>query len=119
MKNTKNKTPNKILWWAPRVLIVLMAIFVSIFAIHAVDDNYEFPFLILATMMHAVPTALVLMAGAIAWRKEESGGPLFIFLGLLYIILGWGSKPLIGFITISGPLFLIGTLFLLNEKLKE
>jgi hypothetical protein len=112
-----NGSQNKILYWTPRVLLVLFAIFISTFAIDAIDAKYGFPEIILAASMHSIPTVLVALAGLVAWRKERNGGIVFIALGFLYSVMAWGTKPFIAHIFISGPLFLIGILFLLNKFL--
>jgi hypothetical protein len=55
----------------------------------------------------------------ISWRREWIGGIVFILLALLYIISIWGRFPLITYIGISGPLGLIGVLFLLNWRYRN
>lgn len=56
----------------------------------------------------------VLVALAIAWRWEWAGGILFIGLGAEYLVMAWGRFDWPAFLAISGPLFLVGCLFLAN-----
>jgi hypothetical protein len=51
---------------------------------------------------------------ALAWRWEWVGAVLFTALGVLYIVMFWGPDRWLAYLMISGPLFLIGVLFLLN-----
>jgi hypothetical protein len=104
---------NRLLLWAPRVLAILFAAFISIFALDVFGEGYSFWETIVALVMHLVPTAVVLVALAIAWRWQRVGGLLFIALGLLYILI-FREGDWIAYLLISGPLFLTGALFLLS-----
>lgn len=109
-----NEKIKKVLFWAPRVLGVLFAIFISLFALDVFMEGYGFWETIIALLMHLIPTAIFLLVLVVAWRWEMIGGFLFIALGLLYIALFWSPDRLPGYLIISGPLFLVGFLFLLD-----
>ena len=47
-------------------------------------------------------------------RQLEGGGVLFTALALLYLVLFWGRFHWSAYAMISGPLCLVGVLFLLN-----
>jgi hypothetical protein len=55
----------------------------------------------------------------VAWRWEWIGSVLFIALALFYLIWGWGRVHWTAFLGISGPLTMIGILFLLNWIYRE
>jgi len=109
-----NQTVEKILFWSPRVLGILVAIFVSIFALDVFGEGYSFWETIAALAMHLIPTLVILIVLGIAWRWEWTGGFLFVALGVLYITLFWEPSNLPAYLIISGPLFLVGILFLLD-----
>lgn len=109
-----NEKIKKVLFWAPRVLGVLFAIFISLFALDVFMEGYGFWEMIIALLMHLIPTAIFLLVLVVAWRWEMIGGFLFIALGVLYIALFWSPDRLPGYLIISGPLFLVGFLFLLD-----
>lgn len=109
-----NEKIKKVLFWAPRVLGVLFAIFISLFALDVFMEGYGFWETIIALLMHLIPTAIFLLVLVVAWRWEMIGGFLFIALGVLYIALFWSPDRLPGYLIISGPLFLVGFLFLLD-----
>jgi hypothetical protein len=109
-----NKTVERILFWSPRVLGILIVIFTSLFALDVFGEGYSFWETIGALAMHLIPTLVILIVLGIAWRWEWTGGFLFVALGVLYITLFWEPSNLPAYLLISGPLFLAGFLFLLD-----
>ena len=104
----------RLLFWAPRVLCILFAVFVSLFALDVFGEGYGFWGTMLALLMHLIPTGVILIVLAISWRWEWVGGILFIALGVLYLVMSWGRFHWSAYLAISGPLFLVGVLFLIN-----
>ncbi len=104
----------RLLFWTPRVLCILFAGFVSLFALDVFGEGYGFWETILALLIHLVPTYVILILLAIAWRWEWVGAILFGVLGVWYILMTRGRVPWTAYLAMSGPLFLIGVLFLLN-----
>ncbi len=109
-----NKAIKRTLYWTPRVLCVLFAGFVSLFALDVFGEGYGIRDTIVALLIHFVPTYLVVIATVISWRYELVGALLFFGLGGCYIVMVWGKFPWMTYAIISGPLFLVGVLFLLN-----
>jgi len=108
-----NERTKQILFWAPRVLGILFAAFISIFAFDVFDAGYSFWETILALLIHLIPTGIVLLILALSWRWELIGGILFPVLGILYLI-AFEEQHWSAYLLIAGPLFLIGALFLLD-----
>ena len=108
------KPMKRIVFWMPRVLCVLFAVFISLFALDVFGEGYGFWETIVALLMHLIPTGIILIALAIAWRWEWIGAILFVALGAWYVIMAWGEFDWIAYLLISGPLFLLGALFLVN-----
>ncbi|KPK55770.1 MAG: hypothetical protein AMS21_13290 [Gemmatimonas sp. SG8_38_2] len=104
----------RVLFWAPRVLCILFAAFLSLFALDVFGEGYGFWGTILALLIHLVPVYLVIIVLVIAWRWEWVGAILFFALGVLYIVWTRGRFPLAAYLSITGPLFLVGALFQLN-----
>ena len=97
------------LFWSPRVLCIVFTIFLSIFALDVFSEDYGLGETILGLLMHLIPTIIIVFMLVIAWRREGIGAILFIVLPLLFLIMSrWESW------IISGPLLLIGILFLFN-----
>lgn len=106
-----NTTARKFLFWTPRVLCMLFAAFISIFALDVFGEGRSFWGTLVALAMHLIPTALVLVGLAVAWRWEWVGGALFFALGAAYIATAWGRFPLSVYFAIAGPCFLLSALF--------
>ena len=103
-----------LLHWAPRVLCLCFAVFLSIFALDVFGEGYGFWKTILALFVHLIPTWMVLAALAVSWRWPWAGAFLYAGLGGFYIFSTWGRFPLLTYLLIAGPAFLIGVLFLLD-----
>jgi len=109
-----NITTKRWLFWSPRILGILFALFISMFALDVFGEGYGFPEVIVAFVMHMVPTALVVVALALAWRWEWIGTALFAGLGIFYQVMMRRDLDLIVVLLIPGPLFLLALLFWLN-----
>ena len=109
------KTPMKrFLFWTPRILCLLFAGLISLFALDVFEGNHGFWNTTLALLMHLIPTGLLLIILAVSWRWEWVGGLLFPALGAFYLIAFGGKFHWSVYVIISGSLFLLGVLFLLN-----
>jgi len=104
----------RLLFWTPRILCILFAVFVSLFALDVFGEGYGFWGTMLALLMHLIPTGVILIVLAISWRWEWVGGILFIALGVLYMVMFRERAHWSAYLVISGPLFLVGVLFLIN-----
>jgi hypothetical protein len=104
---------------APRILGILMAIFISLFAFDVFGEGSSFWEALGALFVHLVPTYLVIIALVLAWRCEWMGAVVFIGLGIFYVVWSWGRFPLVVYFGISGPLVVIGVLFLLSWLFRE
>ena len=108
------RSAKQILFWSPRILGILIAVFVSLFALDVFGEGYSSWETIGALAMHLLPTLVILVVLGIAWRWEWTGGFLFVALGVLYITLFWEPSNLPAYLVILGPLILTGILFLLD-----
>lgn len=114
------KTNKRVLFWAPRILCILFALFTSIFSLDVFGEGYGLWKTIGAFVIHLIgTTGIVVVVLILAWRWEWIGTVLFIGLGIFYLIWTWGRFPLIVYVTISGPLFLVGLLFAVNWRYKS
>jgi DNA-binding CsgD family transcriptional regulator len=106
-----NINAKRVLFWTPRVLCILFAAFLSMFALDVFSEAYSFGETIIALLIHLIPTLIVVIVLAITWRRDWVGTILFTVLAFFYVV--W-SKRFDWALVISGPLLLIGILFLLN-----
>lgn len=109
-----NRPGERLLYWAPRALGIAFALFISIFALDVFGENFPLAKLLIALAVHLIPTGIIFLVLALAWKREWLGFVGFVALGLLYM---WTTRlrfPAIAYFIISGSAFLIGLLFLAN-----
>jgi hypothetical protein len=105
----------RLLYWSPRVLTILFAIFLSLFALDVFNEGYGFWKTVLALAIHLVPTFIVLAVLLLAWRWEWIGAVLFAAAAALYTAqvrprhFSWAVIS-----AIALPLLVIAALFLIN-----
>ncbi len=102
----------RLLFWSPRVLSILFVLFISLFALDVFNEGHGFWQTLLALLIHLIPTVLVIIAVVISWHREWIGAVLFTGGGLWYLLANLRHFSWI--LTISGPMLLIGILFLLS-----
>ena len=115
-RSGKRKLAHQLLYWAPRALCIVIAVFISMFALDVFGEGKGFWETTLALLIHLIPTYFVLILLAVSWRWEWIGGIFFILLGIFYVVWAW-NKPFghwSTFLMIAGPPVLAGVLFLLN-----
>lgn len=124
----KKKNVNKFIYWAPRILSILFILFLMMFSLDIFDMKLNFWGTLLGLFMHNIPAFILIAVLVIAWKHELVGAIAFAVAGLLYIlrttitiinsgmprwiILSWS-------LTIAGPAFLVGILFLINWLKKK
>ena len=113
----------RLLFWAPRILGILFALFVSIFALDVFGEGYGFWGTVVAFLIHLIPVYVLLIALAVGWRWEWAGALLFAGFSVWYLVTSWSSAPLVANLMSSWPIALpslvVGLLFLLNWLIKH
>ena len=111
-----NKHVKQLLFWTPRVVCILFAAFLSLFALDVFSEETGFWEELLALLIHLVPVYMVVFVLVVAWKREWIGAILFPALAVLYVVLSGGRQHWSAYAAISGSLIVIGVLFLLNWK---
>jgi hypothetical protein len=107
------RTSQMLLLWGPRISGLFLAGFLALFALDAFNQG-SFVAALPAFGIHLVPSLLVLMVVAVAWKFEWIGAIAFIGLAVLYAMMVRGRLDWI--VAISGPLVLVGVLFLVSWR---
>ncbi len=111
------KSARGVLFWAPRILTILFALFLSIFAFDVFAETKGFLETLTALVLHLVPTFLVVVLLVFAWRWELIGVIAFAGLAVAYVVVIWGRGfPWVTYVMISGVLLLISVLFFLSWR---
>lgn len=103
------------LTWFPRVLAIVFALFISVFALDSFDGHASFLEKLGHLLVHLIPTALVVGAMIVAWRYRIIGGLVFIMLGMAFTIHFGTWKETELFLMFSVPLFVAGLCFIFSR----
>lgn len=113
------ETSARALFWAPRALCLLFALFLVVFALDAFQPGVPLGAALVGFAMHLLPTVVLLLLLALAWRHELVGTIVFAGLGAFYVVATWGRFHWSAYVVIAGSLFLIGGLFLADWLAKR
>ena len=106
------KRSDAVLLWAPRVVGIVVCLFLSMFALDAFSAGKPALEAVRDFIVHVLPMVVLLGVVALSWRWEWVGGFVFTGLALAYAYV---ARRHLGWIAlISGPLLLVGVLFLLS-----
>lgn len=122
-RSTERGPARQLLYWTPRALGIAFVVFISLFAMDALNEGEGFWGKGLSLLLHLIPTLLLILVLALSWRREWVGGILFTGLAVLYVVWAW-NQPFARWSTlllIAGPPALTGVLFLLNwyDRVKQ
>jgi hypothetical protein len=114
----------RFIFWAPRILSILFILFLALFSLDVFDGNYGFWGTLLALLIHNIPSIVLAVIVAIAWKHELVGVIAFALAGLVYVCLilhnilrDLSNVFMLGWIvTISGPAFLVAILYYIGWK---
>jgi hypothetical protein len=101
-----------LLFWSPRVLGLLFAGFLGVFALDVFNEGYGFWSTILALLIHLIPAEIVVVAILVSWRWDWVGAALLATGGAYYALTNLRHPDWI--LLISGPAFLISLLLFMN-----
>ena len=100
-------------YWVPRLLSIGFVLFISIFALD-VFSEYSGYQIILPLFMHLLPSLLLLVVTAIAWKYELVGAIIFLGFAAFYVWDVGFSKPLSWYLAIALPASIVGILYLIS-----
>jgi len=113
---------NKFIYWTPRILSIIFICFLALFSLDVISPELSFWQIVVGLLMHNVPAFILLIVLLISWKHEIVGGIVFILAGISYVVMilmnalsnsfEWYMVSWI--LTIAGPAFLIGILFIVN-----
>ncbi|MEZ4712947.1 MAG: hypothetical protein R3A44_37505 [Caldilineaceae bacterium] len=115
MSTELQKYPLKqFIFWTPRILGILFALFVGIFALDVFGAGYGFWSAIAAFLIHLMPVYVLLAGLAIAWRWPWVGALIFMGFAGWYLMQAWGQFPVSVYLVMAGVPFVVGVLWLLD-----
>ena len=109
-----NRPAKRLLFWTPRIVCILFALFLSLFSLDVFSEGLGFKDMLIAVVMHQLPAVIMIVVLAVAWRWEWVGAMLYAAAGLLYAVWAVARGHPLWTLPIAGPIFLLAVLFLLN-----
>jgi hypothetical protein len=112
-----DRMSERVVHWAPRVLAIAFAAFITLFSLDVFSDGLTGARLLAAFAMHLLTTSGVVVASLLlAWRWPWMGAVLFAAAGTFYATQSWRHPSWI--VVIGGPLFLTAALFLADALVR-
>jgi len=102
---------DRLLLWSPRILGTLVSVLLGMFALDAFSPEKPILEAVPDFFIHLIPALTVLGLVILSWRREWVGGLACIALAVMYA-LSVGSRHADWVLLISGPLLIVGALFL-------
>ena len=109
----------QILLWAPRVLLIVFALFLIIFSFDVFGEGQRPTQVALKFVVHNIPSAMLGALVFVAWRREWIGASVCLLLAAAYIIWAWGRFPPFVYVVIAGPLAIVAVLYAVNWRLRS
>jgi len=103
-----------IILWAPRIVGLGLALFLSLFALDAFSDPRGMLATIIALLMGLVPALITLAAVLIGWKHQGIAAIIFLVGAVFYAALALDHPDWI--LIITGPLVLEAVLFYLSWR---
>ena len=102
----------RMLLWTPRILGILLAVFVGVFALDAFSAGRPLLRAFAEFTVHIAPALLLLGIVAASWRRAWVGGIGFTALAAAYAMVAWRHVDWI--LVIAGPALIVGLLFFVS-----
>lgn len=102
-------TSDWLLLWSPRILGILVSVFIGMFALDAFSEGKPFPGALADFIVHLVPAFVLLAFVIAAFRRPWIGAVAFIGLAIAYAAMAKARVDWM--LAISGPLLAVGLLF--------
>jgi hypothetical protein len=103
-----------IVLWAPRIIGLGLALFLSLFALDAFTDPRGLLATIIALLMGLIPAMITVVAVAIGWKHQGIAAVIFFVGAIFYAVNALDHPDWI--LIITGPLVLEAALFYLSWR---
>ena len=116
----------KIIFWLPRVLAILIVLFLTMFSFDVFGGQSSLWSMIAGFFIHSIPSITLLLLLIISWHRPKLGGIMFLtFAGIfmiVYLITMWerfGLRVFPLLLILDGPIILTGILFFQDNKINN
>jgi cell division protein FtsW (lipid II flippase) len=109
-------TTTKVFHWIPRIIGILMTLFIGMFALDAFDPRLSVMQQIMDFLVHLIPAYIALATVLIGWKWDLAGCLIYLVLALIYTF--WAFHHPLWILCISVPLLVLSVLFFISWYLK-
>jgi hypothetical protein len=105
----------KIFYWSPRILAILVILFMVMFSFDVFDGNAPLGSKLFGFLMHNIPALILTGVLLLAWKWEFAGGVLFLLAASAGAIFfgSFAGNP--GSLIILAPFYIVGILFIVHQ----
>jgi hypothetical protein len=117
------------IYWTPRILGILMILFLSMFALDSFAPNLSLWQQIGGFLIHLIPSYILVAVLAVAWKWEKLGGWLFTVIGVVFSIAVFllnlnrnnfsAGQSMLTTLIVAVPFIVVGILFLVSYRLRK
>ncbi len=100
--------------WMPRILSILFICFISLFALDVFVEGRPWMEILVALLMHLIPTYVLILILVFAWRRPWVGTIAYTALAVAYAIMAREHSTWI--LVIAVPLLVMASLFWLSWR---
>ncbi len=117
-KIMREKSHKSALFYAPRLLSVVLLVILTFFAVDAYQSAESTTFGNSPFAIYLFPVFVLLIITAISWKKARFGGTLFIIGGFFYAFMV-DEFSVSSLAMVATPLILLGVLFHVSQYFYE
>lgn len=115
---------NRIIYWSPRILAIILIAFLTIFSFDVFSEDYTFWETVLAFLMHNIPVFILTIVLLISWRFEWVGSIVFGAAAIFYMFLSRNAEDQLWLaltfsLILAGPAIIIAVLFFVGWRQKK
>ena len=112
-------------YWAPRIMSIAFILFLTLFSLDVFEIEASPKELALGLLIHNIPSLILTVVTAIAWKFDLVGAIGFFAATVIYIWFIMGNlshsglplgATVLASLTIGGPALVIGALYLVNWR---
>ena len=109
----------KVLYWFPRILMILAILFMIMFSFDVFGGNEPFGKQLLGFLAHNIPAIVLIISLVFAWKYEIAGGIVILVLSVALMIVFKTFSGNAGSLILISPFFISGLMFILHKTLSR
>lgn len=106
----------KVIFWAPRVLVISYILFISLFAFDVFTEGTGVFEIIVALFMHLIPSFVLIAILYFSWKNPKVGAIVFLLIAIIFTLFFGTYEDIIVFLMLTVPLLVMSGLFYLDHK---